>query len=137
AEGRLADDEIDLEREYGQHAVLATVQAQRPVAGWAWERFTREGPLALLPVRPEGDAGEGANSLVWCCAPAMAEALREQSDAAFSRSLTEAFGDRMGRLHVVSDRHVFPLRMRWRRSPVLGPRRIALGNAAQSLHPVA
>src|SRR5690606_10870398 len=69
AEGRLADDEIDLEREYGQHAVLATVQAQRPVANWAWERFTREGPLALLPVLPEDDAGEGAYSLVWCCAP--------------------------------------------------------------------
>lgn len=138
AEGRLADDEIDLKREYGQHAVLATVRAQRPAAGWAWERFTREGPLALLPVRPEGGADDpGAYSLVWCCAPATAAQLRDQSDLAFSRQLTQTFGDRMGRLEVIHDRHVFPLGMRWRRSPVLGPRRIALGNAAQSLHPVA
>lgn len=140
AEGRVADTgaAAQVQREYGQHAVLATLRAARPAPGWAWERFTREGPLALLPVHTDDDtSGVDTYSLVWCCAPARAEQLRPMSDEGFSAAVSAAFGDRMGRLSCISARHIHPLRMRWRRNPITGPRRVALGNAAQSLHPVA
>ena len=61
-----------LERNYGQHALLATVRVSRPMAGWAYERFTRDGPLAALP-HPQG---HDLYSIVWCCAPQKAEMLR-------------------------------------------------------------
>ena len=122
-------------RDYDQHAVLALVRASRPQPGWAWERFTREGPLALLPIR-HGDDAQDTYSLVWCCAPAHAQALAALDDAAFGRALTAAFGDRLGELTPMSARQVYPLRLRWRREPVQG-RCVAIGNAAQTLHPVA
>ena len=81
--------------------------ARRPAApGWAWERFTSEGPLALLPHphTPE------AHSVVWCSTPQRAAELVALDNAAFSRALSAAFGDRLGRLSSQAPRHVF----RWR-----------------------
>ncbi len=133
--GDTAASEAVIARDYDQHAVLALVRASRPRPGWAWERFTQEGPLALLPIRTGEDA-EPAYSLVWCCAPAHAQALAARDDAAFGRALSSAFGERLGVLTPLTPRQVFPLRLRWRRDPVQG-RRVAVGNAAQTLHPVA
>ncbi|WP_233233604.1 FAD-dependent monooxygenase [Bordetella sp. LUAb4] len=122
----------DIRREYGQHAVLATVRASLPRDGWAFERFTREGPLALLP----HPAAPDTYAVVWCCAPERARALAALDQAAFSVALTEAFGDRLGTLACFAPRHVFPLFLSARRSLVDG-RAVAVGNAAQTLHPVA
>lgn len=122
-------------RDYGQHAVLALVRASLPRPGWAWERFTREGPLALLPMRADAHAHD-TYSLVWCCAPERANALAALDDTAFGAALTDAFGERLGSLAPAGPRQVFPLQMRWRRDPVAG-RSVAIGNAAQTLHPVA
>lgn len=121
-----------VERHYGQYAVLANVRASRPQIGWAYERFTRTGPLAALP-HPQG---ADLYSIVWCCAPEQAEALRGLPNAEFDRLLHEQFGDRLGRFESVSRRSVFPLALH------AGPTRInarciAVGNAAQTLHPVA
>jgi 2-octaprenyl-6-methoxyphenol hydroxylase len=121
-----------LRREYGQDAVLTTVRAARPRRGWAFERFTREGPLALLP----HPAGEDCSSVVWCCAPSRAAGLAALDTAAFSRAVTEAFGDRLGTLTCIAGRHVSPLSMSLRHAQVDG-RTVAIGNAAQTLHPVA
>lgn len=134
AEGGTFDEQQagDLHRRYAQHAVLATVSASRPQPGWAWERFTREGPLALLP-HPQSPH---SYSLVWCCSPARAAALVAGSDAAFNQGLTDLFGDRLGALTVQGARHVFPLGLNMVRQPVQG-RCVVIGNAAQALHPVA
>ncbi|CAM3467961.1 2-octaprenyl-6-methoxyphenol hydroxylase [Bordetella sputigena] len=121
-----------LRREYGQDAVLTAVRAARPRRGWAFERFTREGPLALLPHPAAADC----YAVVWCCAPERAAALATLETAAFSRALTEAFGDRLGTLDCIGERHVAPLFMSMRRTQVDG-RVVAIGNAAQTLHPVA
>lgn len=121
-----------LRREYGQDAVLTTVRATRPRAGWAFERFTREGPLALLP-HPAGDDCYG---VVWCCAPAHAATLATLDAPAFSHAIGTAFGDRLGALTCIADRHVSSLFMSMRRAQVDG-RVVAIGNAAQTLHPVA
>src|SRR5690606_4388298 len=79
-----------LRREYGQHAVLCTIQAARPQPGRAFERCTRDGPLALLP-HPDG---AGLYSLVWCVPPQRADALAAADDAAFEAQLQKAFGQR-------------------------------------------
>ena len=121
-----------LQREYNQHAVLATVRASQPRARWAYERFTDQGPLALLP-HPQGGDLYG---VVWCCAPDHAEALRRLDDAAFSAALTATFGDRLGILSSLGLRHIFPLSLH--AGPLLvNACTIAIGNAAQTLHPVA
>jgi len=121
-----------IRRGYGQHALLTTVAASQPRPGWAWERFTRTGPLALLPHPDEG----GQYSVVWCCAPAQAAALQALADTAFIASLTEAFGTRLGALRVTGARTVAPLALALRAQPVQG-RCVVIGNAAQTLHPVA
>jgi 2-octaprenyl-6-methoxyphenol hydroxylase len=122
----------DLRREYGQHAVLTTVKAARPRAGWAFERFTNEGPLAMLPHPSSPDA----YSVVWCCSPERAAALAALDNAAFSQALSQAFGDRLGSLACLAPRNVFPLSLNVRHALVQG-RSVAVGNAAQTLHPVA
>lgn len=122
-------------RDYDQHAVLGLVQASAPLDGWAWERFTRQGPLALLPVRPDTGATDWY-SLVWCCRPDTAAQLAAADDAQFAAALHEAFGSRLGRLLPHGPRQVQPLRLRWRRNPLAG-RCVLIGNAAQTLHPVA
>ncbi|ARP91636.1 monooxygenase [Bordetella genomosp. 9] len=121
-----------LRREYGQDAVLTTVRAAQPRPGWAFERFTREGPLALLP-HPSGD---DCYAVVWCCAPGRAAQLAALDDAGFSGALSETFGGRMGPLRCIASRHVSSLFMSVRRTQVEG-RTVAIGNAAQTLHPVA
>ena len=117
------------EKNYFQEALVALV-ATRPVAAHtAWERFTPEGPLALLPLGQEYCA-------VWGMRPERAQALCGAPDAEFLEALTEAFGSRAGAFVAVGERNRTPLALRVRRSRV-GAREAYVGNAAQMLHPVA
>ncbi|WP_085317784.1 FAD-dependent monooxygenase [Derxia lacustris] len=118
------------ERDYGQSAVICEVTPAAPRHGWAFERFTRGGPIALLPV----DDGRRM-SLVWCAAPAEAERIAALDDAAFRAELGAAFGSRVGRFAAAGPRHVYALGQVARDTG--GPREVAIGNAAQILHPVA
>jgi 2-octaprenyl-6-methoxyphenol hydroxylase len=117
------------EKDYGQQAVLATIGADRAHEGRAWERFTPDGPMALLPV------GE-RYALVWTAAAAEAARLRELDEAAFAAELQARFGDRAGRFHAPGPRASFPLRLRVVNTPV-ALRTAIVGNAAQALHPIA
>lgn len=121
-----------IQRGYGQHAVLATVRAVNPATGWAYERFTHQGPLAILP-HPQGD---GVYAVVWCCRPEFADELLALSDEEFALALYDTFGSRLGGFVSLGSRHVFPLSLH--AGPSLINRRcVAVGNAAQTLHPVA
>ena len=117
-----------LQRDYQQLGVIAHVHADQPVAHRAFERFTDEGPLALLP-QDDGYA------LVWCVRPATGEQLLALDDTAFLAALQRTFGERLGRFTRISPRHAFPLGLNAR--PGQGRRVVAIGNAAQTLHPVA
>ncbi|MGB3289406.1 MAG: FAD-dependent monooxygenase, partial [Burkholderiaceae bacterium] len=121
-----------VERHYRQSAVLATVRALRPRDAWAFERFTRNGPLAMLP-HPHGQDLYG---VVWCCPPDQAERIRSLDDQGYAQALYDAFGSRLGRFQPLGERHVFPLSMHAGPS-LINPRCVAIGNAAQTLHPVA
>lgn len=117
------------ERDYAQHALLALVDAE-PVAGdIAWERFTGEGPIGLLPFK-------GRYCAVWGMRPERAEEMLVADDSAFLDRLGEAFGRRAGRFLRVSGRQRVPLLLRRHPSRV-GDREAWIGNAAQTLHPVA
>jgi 2-octaprenyl-6-methoxyphenol hydroxylase len=113
-------------------ALLTKVRASIPRAGWAFERFTREGPLAVLPHPEAADQ----QSVVWCCTPKRAEQLHKLNPKDFSLALTQAFGTRLGSLEVQDKVSMFPLALSVRATPVDG-RIVSIGNAAQTLHPVA
>ena len=121
-------------REYGQSALVAMVEAELPHDGVAFERFTPEGPIALLPWTGTGSGR--ACALVWTASPGEAERLKALDEAEFLQELHEHFGDRVGDFTKASGRAAFPLRLAWLR-PKTAQHLAAIGNAAQTLHPVA
>jgi 2-octaprenyl-6-methoxyphenol hydroxylase len=120
-------------RDYGQTALVGTVTVSAPQPHVAWERFTSQGPIALLPM---GGVRGADYALVWCCAPDAAARRAQLSDDAFLRELGAAFGDRMGRFTRILGRASFPLGLNAVDTLVNG-HVVAIGNAAQTLHPVA
>jgi 2-octaprenyl-6-methoxyphenol hydroxylase len=134
AEGGIFGQQQDraVKRDYGQTGVIARVTASHPVAYRAFERFTEEGPLALLPQ----DGADGHQyALVWCVSPGRAAALLDLDDTHFLAQLDDAFGSRLGRFTAVSTRVAYPLGLN--ADPRATARTVAVGNAAQTLHPVA
>jgi 2-octaprenyl-6-methoxyphenol hydroxylase len=134
--GQLAGDDLAL-RDYGQTAIVAVVRPEIVRRGTAWERFTPEGPLALLPFAPEGAPAHYRYALVWTVRTADAARLAALPDDRFLAALGERFGRRLGRFVEAGPRASHPLRLWFRRSNSVGPRTLAVGNAAQTLHPVA
>lgn len=119
------------EKDYGQCALLGHVTTDAQHHGTAYERFTPEGPAALLP---HGSACE--YSMVWVSATTRIEELTALSDADFIVSFQRHFGSRAGKFMTISNRRSFPLKLRTVSSRVEG-RVVVIGNAAQALHPVA
>lgn len=120
-----------LTRNFGQLALQAEIQVSHDQPGVAFERFTGEGPLALLPL-PESSR----RALVWCAPEAQARERQSMPPDEFERQLRYAFGPALGRLRLDGPRHIAPLARRRRRASE-SAWSVAIGNAAQSLHPVA
>ncbi len=143
AEGTPAEDPAVKVSDYHQHAVIAEITPLSPFQGEgrggdgsrrpahqnrAWERFTPDGPLALLPL---GDQ----YSIVFTLPPAKADAVMALDDAAFTAALQSQFGQRMT-FSNPGPRSRFPLFLRQRDTLVKG-NEVWIGNAAQTLHPVS
>ncbi len=120
-------------RSYRQHALTALVSASHLVAERAYERFTADGPIALLPARHDG---QPCYALVWCAKPADCERRMQLDEHAFLAELGREFGGRVGRFTSVARRASFPLGLNIRRSWPR-ERELGIGNASQTLHPVA
>jgi len=116
-------------RDYHQSAVVAEIDTDPPNGGRAFERFTPDGPIALLP------NGQGY-ALVWTVPPEAAEQLCALPTEPFLARLQATFGYRAGRFVAATARAAFPLRLRRARATQM-PRVVLVGNAAQTLHPVA
>lgn len=127
--GKSLPAELRRDKDYGQSAVVCTVRTQRPHARRAYERFTPEGPIALLPL---GDD----YALVWTTPNDRVDARLTLSDADFLGQLQSAFGDRQGAFTFASPRAAFPLKLHLA-APSTSPRVLRIGNAAHVLHPVA
>ena len=118
------------DRDYQQTAIIANVTPQKPHQNVAYERFTRNGPLALLPM-PDNRC-----SLVWTREPADAERIMALSDDDFLAELQPCFGKRLGRFVKVGKRNSYPLKLIQAQEQIR--HRLALiGNAAHTLHPIA
>jgi 2-octaprenyl-6-methoxyphenol hydroxylase len=116
--------------DYEQVAIVVNASTERPNDGAAYERFTRSGPLAVLPV------SGGGYAVVWAVAPARAAELLALDEAAFAAELLSAFGWRAGRWNRIGRRNTYPLALSRADETVAG-RIVLIGNAAQALHPVA
>ncbi len=116
--------------DYQQVAVVVHVTTDRPSAGIAYERFTATGPLAVLPL------ADGRYTVVWTLAPDRAQQVCSLDDSSFGVALQLDFGWRIGRITRVGARAAYPLRLS-RAESMMGTRAVLVGNAAQSLHPVA
>ncbi|EDY85498.1 2-polyprenyl-6-methoxyphenol 4-hydroxylase [gamma proteobacterium HTCC5015] len=120
--------------DYGLSAVIANVEHQLPHRGQAFERFTKTGPLAFLPLTDFG--GRPRSSLVWTLQHDEAQDWLACDETTFLQGLGEAFGQRLGRLQKVGQRAVYPVSLT--QSKHCATRRaVVLGNAAQALNPVA
>ncbi|MDU9411105.1 2-octaprenyl-6-methoxyphenyl hydroxylase [Pseudomonas sp. zfem005] len=115
---------------YGQTALIANVSPVEAHRGQAFERFTDEGPMAMLPV------ADNRCALVWTRPGKDAERLSRLDDRAFLAELQEAFGYRLGAFNQVGARHLYPLTLVEAEEQVRA-NLVVLGNAAHSLHPIA
>lgn len=118
------------EHDYGQSAIIANVTPSEHHGYWAYERFTPQGPVAMLPM------SEGRVGAVWTVAAEAAETAVNLDDATFLHSLQELFGYRLGRFLRAGRRQAYPLKLVHATAQV-APRAALVGNAAHSLHPVA
>ena len=126
AEGAPQDTEG---KRYAQDAIVGLLHAEPPSTATAFERFTPEGPLALLPLA-------GRYALIWSMRPERAARLVAASEAEFLRELNAVAGGAIGRGTTIEKRAVQPLALKVRGARVEG-NEVYIGNAAQTLHPVA
>lgn len=117
------------ETDYRQTAIVTTLTTERPLDGRAYERFTDSGPVALLPM------GERRAGLVATVPQAQADAVLALSDEAFVEWAHQRFGYRAGRFGRPGRRIAHPLR-RVMAQTLVAPRRVLVGNAAQTVHPL-
>ena len=133
AEGDTGQDASELV--FAQAALLAEIEVDGAQAGTrggtAFECFTADGPLALLPL-PE----PRRYALVWCDRPELSQRRAELGTEALADELQQAFGWRLGRLRLTAGASVAPMVRRARRELASG-NEVWIGNAAQMLHPVA
>ena len=134
AEGGLfkKQDWVESGRDYGQSALVGLVEVEKAAPHQAWERFTAEGPLAILP----SHYGPNILNLVWCGSPESSQHRLQLSDADFLASLQTEFGSRIGRFLKVRDRRLYELGLNYRKE-IIQDNEVWIGNAAQTLHPVA
>ncbi|MBW8184013.1 2-octaprenyl-6-methoxyphenyl hydroxylase [Shewanella nanhaiensis] len=120
--------------DFGQTALIANVETDKPHDNWAFERFTNTGPLAVLPM--SSNQGGGRVSLVWALDPDQAKLLLSIPKPDFLRALQTAFGSRAGQFTSVGERYSYPLLLSYMPRPIYH-RTVFIGNAAQTLHPIA
>jgi 2-octaprenyl-6-methoxyphenol hydroxylase len=120
--------------DYAQHLFAGSVRASHPADGQAWERFTDDGPVALLP-RASGPHPSNTYGCICTVPAADAERVAALDDARFIELLQERFGWRAGRFVAVGPRSGHPLRQLVAER-LVASRAVVMGNAAQTLHPV-
>ncbi|HBO37899.1 MAG TPA: 2-octaprenyl-6-methoxyphenyl hydroxylase [Pasteurellaceae bacterium] len=115
-------------REYPQTAIITNIRPQQAHQNRAFERFTEDGPLALLPMM------NNLMSLVWCVKNG--GEVMQLDEPAFLASLQQHFGWRLGKLQQCGQRFAYPLNLS-RAARHIALRTVLISNAAQTLHPIA
>ena len=117
-------------REYGQRAVIGNLLPEKSINNGAFERFTPEGPLAILPV---ADKRAG---FVWTVSESDADRVLALDDDGFLTEIQEAFGYRLGKFSCVGKRAAYPLILS-KALRLTAARSVLIGNSAHGLHPVS
>jgi 2-octaprenyl-3-methyl-6-methoxy-1,4-benzoquinol hydroxylase/2-octaprenylphenol hydroxylase len=117
-------------RDYHQRAVVAHVATERPHEATAWQRFTREGPIALLPL------ADGRSSIVWSLPETRAREVLAFDDDGFCTAAGLASDFRLGRITATTPRASFPLKLQLAKTYAMD-RCVLLGDAAHAVHPLA
>lgn len=118
------------ERPYGESAVVANFETEKPHGGVARQWFRDDGVLAWLPL-------PGARiSIVWSAPNAVAQELEALDERALERRVREAGGAALGDLRRISPAMRFPLRLIRVPRPVI-PGVALIGDAAHAVHPLA
>lgn len=117
-------------RDYGQRAVIGNLLPEKCIGQRAFERFTAQGPLALLPV------ADDRAGFVWTVSEEDSERVMALDDAAFLGELQAAFGYRLGTFSQIGKRACYPLALS-KALRLIATRSVLVGNAAHGLHPVA
>ena len=115
---------------YAADALVFDVAPERYARGWAFERFTDQGPLALLP------QAQGRMNVVWIAPPDICAQRLALTETERSAELQRYFGWRLGRLHAAGPVGRFPLEL-VQAQGLFADRVVLVGNAAHGLHPVA
>ncbi len=121
--------------DYHQSALVTTTRLQRSHHNRAYERFLKDGVLAMLPLKNEENQPVLCAS-IWTASSARIADLLTLDPAAFLEELQTQFGYRLGRLQAISERHVFPLQFIQVKNPVQ-ENVMLIGNAAHTIHPLA
>ncbi|MEM7562131.1 MAG: FAD-dependent monooxygenase [Pseudomonadota bacterium] len=116
--------------DYGQSVLICNVEFSKPGNQVAYERFTNQGPLAMLPL------GGKRYACVWTLDPDRSDLVCHYDDQDFSRALQACFGFRLGNIESVGARFSIPIQ-RTRALQLHQGRHLLIGNAANALHPVA
>ncbi len=123
-----------VQRDCLHHAMVTTITTTHHHNDTAWQRFTKNGPVALLPL-PDID-GQHRCSVVWSQLPEKAGELMQLDDQAFCQALTYATESCLGEITSASKRYSYPLRHRHTRSYFSGSA-VLVGDAAHTIHPLA
>jgi len=115
---------------YNEHAIIANISTEIPHNNQAFERFTKQGPLALLPLT------RNRMSLVWCRNEKNLQKVMRYNDREFIEQLQNEFGYRLGQITNVGERSEYPLALHMPDKTFNG-RVLLLGNSAHTLHPIA
>jgi 2-octaprenyl-6-methoxyphenol hydroxylase len=116
--------------DYDQWAVIGNLLTERKHEQRAYERFTEQGPVAMLPIADDRTA------FVWILSPGMAQEALAMAADEFAAKIQEAFGFRLGRFSKVGERAAYPLSLT-KSNGLVSRRSVVVGNAAHGLHPVA
>lgn len=117
-------------RDYAQRAVIGNLLPEKKIDNRAFERFTPQGPLAVLPL------AEDRAGFIWTVAEDDAERVIALDDEAFLAELQEEFGYRLGAFTRVGKRASYPLVLS-KAVRLVSTRSVLIGNAAHGLHPVS
>lgn len=124
------------EWDYDHHAIVTTVTTERAHGYVARQRFSHDGPLALLPLSRSVMAPAFHSSIVWSLKPEVAEQVMSLDDQAFCAKLGNTFERRLGEVTSTDKRVCLPLRQR--HATHYGHAGFALvGDAAHTIHPLA
>jgi 2-octaprenyl-6-methoxyphenol hydroxylase len=115
---------------YDQRAIIGNLLPEIPLRNRAFERFTEQGPLAILPI------ADGRAGFVWNVAERDAERVLGLDDAGFLAELQQTFGNRLGTFSRVGERSSYSLSLS-KALRLTAQRAVLVGNAAHGLHPAA